>query len=264
MTCKRTANLLVWPLLASLYLAPAATAAKQAEGEKTFVLKQNGDTYGDTTTYINKHALKMVVDGSKVTLLATAPSWRVVLFNDRNRTAYSSSYDDWLLHVPETTYAGHDWTRYPLIVQPEGPQVPRLGRMAVHCKVLGVLKEGGLKPSKRITNGHYLVLKNLPVAFQACAILEKALSCPGFPDGLPLEFYNLRKAGKIEAFKSDLGGTEHFFATKNIEEKTVPDSFFQYPHGYKPERREAEVLNDDRLKKQMNNLARQLMDGDEK
>jgi len=262
----RASSLCVALILAAAYCTPlqARDALKKFSPEITYVLKQNGDTYGDVTTYINRHAVKMVVDGSKVTLLSRAPSWQVVVFNDRSKKAFSSTYDEWLLRVPETTYAGHDWTRYPLIVRPEGPEIQRLGRKAVHCKVVGVLKEGGLKPSKRITDGHYIVLKNLDLPPQACRILEKALSCPGFPDGLPLEFYNNRGAIKIEAFKTNLGGQEHFVVTKKIDEKIVDDSFFQYPHGYRPERREAEVLNDDRLKKQMNNLARQLMDGDEK
>ncbi len=53
---------------------------------------------------------------------------------------------------------------------------------------------------------------------------------------------------------------DHFWLTTlNIRESTVPDKFFAYPSGYAAVAREAEVLNDNRRKKQMDDVIKDLL-----
>jgi hypothetical protein len=232
---------------------PGGAADKRLE--KTIVLSQVGDVLGATKTYVNRHAVKITVDGSSAYLIAVAPLWRVMLCNDANKKAVSMPFSEWMNHNMRLSYLGNGWDRYGLVITPSiGRQ--RLGRAVLDFKIAGKRKGNEVVPSQLILDADYCVLKAQAVADEACNITQKALSVPK-TKGLPLELTKHGAAQKVEAFKAEVGGEEHLLSTKKIEEKMIAADFFAYPENYKLEKLEVTVVNDG---KHLNHVERMVDD----
>ena len=74
-------------------------AASAAESQNDCIfLDQSQSTAGSYKTTLTTNAIKMERSGSKLFLIARAPTWRVVFYNPKNNRAIDLPYDQWLLH----------------------------------------------------------------------------------------------------------------------------------------------------------------------
>jgi len=245
-------------LTLSILLLVDYSAALAQKADKTVVITQIGQGLGTTKTYINRRAIKVVILGSTTYLVARAPKWQVMFCNDENRKALSMPLAEWLKHDTYTTYAGKEWDRFVLTLSPPR-DVKKFGRPVKFYKIVGAFKAGHVMPCKRMPNGDYYVLPDMNVASQALGIMQKALNCPGTASGIPLELTKREPDKEMKAFMSTPGGDEHMLCTDKIEEIVVPDSFFVYPKNYAQAKLEVTVLNDDKRRNRVDDVAKDLI-----
>jgi len=245
-------------LTLSILLFVDRSAARAEKTDKTMVITQIGQGLGTTKTFINRRALKVVILGSTAYLVARAPQWQVMFCNDENHKALSMPLAEWLKHDTYTTYAGKEWDRFVLTLS-AAKDVKKFGRSVKFYKIAGTFKGGHVVPCKRMPNGDYYVLPDKDVASQALGIMQKALNCPGTASGIPLELTKREPDKEMKAFMSTPGGDEHMLYTDKIEETMVPDSFFVYPKNYAPAKLEVTVLNDDKRRNRVDDVAKDLI-----
>ena len=230
----------IW-LVVSLQPAAPCLCADGQSGT-TLVLNQVSDVCGHITTYVNERAIKITFVDRPDYLVASAPTWKVMLCNGSNKKALSMSLEQWLKHVPQMTYAAADWDRFELTLARKY-LIKRDGRDLRRFTIVGMYQGKRIVPCQLARNSEYLVIEGAPVAAPACFIMQKVFSCPKVP-GLPVEFTNHRKASPVEGFRMALGGDDHWLTTTKIDSRTVPTAFFGYPTGYTPVPREVDVIND--------------------
>jgi hypothetical protein len=220
-------------------------------------MTQSCESYGHVTTYINDRALKIVIDGTSSYLVSAAPTWRVMFCNDNNKKAVSFSLTQWLKRIPQMTYAECDWDRYNLrLVRTD--ETRRFGRAMRRfvCEKSEIRLP--IAPNGTAHGGNYIVLENSQAPLAACHIMEKALDCPAV-SGVPVELVNHPAKGAVVAFSRSLGGDDHWFSTKSLEERAMPLSFFAYPTGYKIVVKEAEVVDDKKRQGQVKDIIEDLL-----
>jgi hypothetical protein len=227
------------------------------QGDMTLVLKQVGDIGGPSICYINQKSIKIKYTGTTSYLVASAPKWEVMFCNDTNKKVFKMSFDAWLKHIVQMSYADSDWDRFNLSLA-KRYDVSRFGRNLTRYKITGILIGNTIHDCDTARNSEYLVLEKAAVAKQACYIMQKAYSAPKI-DGLPVEFINHRKKGVVKGYKRDLGGDDHWLSTSSIVEERLPASFFAYPAGFVTATKEADVLNDDKRKKHVDDMVKDLL-----
>lgn len=206
------------------------TAAGTVKGttapQKAIIVHQKSDCYGPVTTYYTDKAVKMVMDNTKIFLVATAPEWRVVFYDPDKNQALELPLDQWLKHTPSPTYLPEDAKRSKWKATPDGKGVC----VGHNCEKYAVG-----------TNGQYLALENTLAAPEACHIMQKFLYVPQVK-GIPMNYaFHLEPKNKPSYLKS-FGGSQSVLVMVKYESGSEPDTFFSYPKKFKNVRREIDVL----------------------
>ena len=213
------------------------------------VLDESDDIYGKARTTISGTGLKIEIINTNVVVVANAPTWQVMFYNKLSKKCLSMSMDEWLKHNQVTTYQGRDWNRTTLAVN-HPTDTTRLGRKMRIWHVPGSKAPSGIVPHKKLPNADYVDLEHLPVAPEAVAIMQTCLSTP-HSSGIPIEMINHMPTLKTEAFRTNTTGDQTFLKTLKIDEKRVPESFFDYPKTFIAERSEVKVINDSQRQSQV-------------
>jgi hypothetical protein len=224
------------PLLFSAELCTDA----QAKTEKTLILRQASDTLGTITTYINKSAVKILIPDPDCYFISKAPTWKVVLYNARNKVGFEMPFSQWMKHSPRFMPSSFDDRFNYLILEKE--KLTWLGmparKFVFPCsRVNGVLQH----PSSAL-QGEYITVVSPLVNEKTGVILQKTLAVPQGP-GIPV--YLLTKAPELKRHVNlswRTGGDTQLLRTLRTEQKDVPDSFFTYPKDYKQVDLEVDVL----------------------
>jgi hypothetical protein len=243
--------------LSLIIFSYAAASAKQADLEKALIIRQSSDLLGATKATITQKALKIEIEQSNAYLIAMAPKWEVMFCNDANKRALKMAYNDWIKHVPEMNYAGTDWDRFALAIQPVR-DVAILGRPAKLYKIIGKhVTKDIVSPTDRVRNGTYVALEDGAVGKEAATIMQRSIGTPQ-SKGVPLEFD--KDVQKLDIYNT-IAGKERFLHTRSIEEKDVSPQLFVYPKNYQAVKREVEVLDDPKKRKRVDGAIDLFWDG---
>jgi hypothetical protein len=259
----KSPKLFFWLVSAVLLAATGLNASVDAAPQRaalcdTLVLEQRTETLGRVTTYVSERGVKVLVKDSKCYLVALAPTWKVMFCNDENKKALSMTYDKWLKHFPRFTYSAADeWDRCSTVVY-KGDNVRRLGYIMRQCFFPAKNVNGHIERVDVPQRGEYFVIEKSWPGEQPYRILQKTFSCPNLA-GIPVDLINNTRADRVEAFGRHFGGVEHWLATSQIQDKKMSSAFFAYGQGYTMCRREVEVLDDNKKKSDVDDVARELL-----
>jgi hypothetical protein len=228
--------------LAAICVAHGSAAAHASDtGKVTFKIDQSSYFVGRADTFINDHAIRVNFGSEKIFLVASAPTWRVVLYNAEKKLGLAFSYDEWLQRHPVWSNAlDHDWI-------PRAALLP-VGTSRIYGLPVRTYKFGERVNGKVIvkTNGQQATMAyadSNSVSEKGCHILQRAFCVPQM-QGLPLTLTFHSQERKIEGMKRGLGGSQHMLKTISLEPLTPAGSKFDYsyPRSFKRVMRESELM----------------------
>jgi hypothetical protein len=249
-----TSLLSVVGLCAVLFLACpldcAATPKIISSPEKALVFHQKDYYRGLADMIITPSAVRLNLNGGTTYLIAKAPAWRVVFFNDRDKVAMDMTLTEYLRHYPK-------WWPFER-GRPAGIRFPPmerigsidyLGRTCLKYGQLDLPSNGMINPRRRYQAIHYVWAgKRIPAA--VCQILGTLVGDPELP-GVRLCQVNLqvpnqsKTAGRDLVALFDLASSPPCsLSTVKIEEKVYPASYFDYPTKFKKVQFEMDVWTD--------------------
>lgn len=201
-------TLVVWTFLL-FGLVALCPVTKAAPGQKAgWVLQQNSDYVGSQVIYLSPEGMKLVT--RVVTTIILSPSQRVIMYNDKNKTYYESTYEMWKKQFP-----GH----------PEGTP-GRTIRRGQTGTVAGIPAtqyffenpEGG----KRRVTEEYWTAADSSIPPQLSAAMSRVSDLP--PNfGIPLRIFVIKPGGnRVTALD-----------TTQCNRTWVPSTIFNHPGNYR-------------------------------
>jgi len=230
------------------------TAESLPQPEKILLLRQITSFNGPVSTYISKDAVKVCFTTLHGHLIAKAPTWKVVLVNDDDKSSFEIEYEAWLKRKIVRTYMSTDDmrsdNRMPLL---DVSTVTYAGRSCRQCTFDGYQ-----------FRGKFFGIARTGVANEkACLILEKWFATP-FVDCIPVAFKYcnqqdnfISEVTKKRAVGPTIIGSycDPLECTK-IEFVDYQKNFFSYPKGYKRLDSEVAVFSSTRQKDMVEDLFR--------
>jgi hypothetical protein len=255
-------------VFATLFSTSQVCSAIEPQNDCIF-LTQSQSTAGSFKTTLTPHAIKMERLGSKVFLIAMAPTWRVVFYNPRNCRAIDLPLQQWLRH----------WECWTAFVQPfaNNPKAgvkiedydghsPELTGKVTYCgqncsryETLNIQAHETIDPRHRYAAEIYLCPnKNIPKP--ELQIMQKMFQIPPL-EGIPV--FSDRRADRSAVYDGagDPRGLIGFFAhqgrlsTSSFTRGHVADADFSYPKNFKKVLKESDVLLDSFAQKEGDDTA---------
>ena len=251
LTCCR--GLLFRGLGAFLLFSSAITSV--AAADKALYLKQSAASVGAAESYLSNQGVRINLGNDQVYLVAKAPAWRVVVYNNITKKGLAMPYQQWISHHPVWNHGKDvDWIPAEHLLKVASPVID--GRRCSDFVLAGLLPNGDLVPKAVGTSGHLVTTEVDGIASQACHILQRTLDLPQ-ASGVPLRFTLNSKTRRVEGLKFIQGGDMHLVSTKVIKSVPLPAVLFTYPKNFKNEALEFDVLYDS---KAMNSNVEQFLD----
>src|SRR5277367_1028758 len=147
-----------------IYAGPVVFAKPDSQTVQAFKLIQSHLTLGHIDVYYTNDAVKMVLKENGTTLIARAPTWKVVLYRTSGRVAYES---------PLADFRTHGLRFVPV------PYIP--GGVFHSESVEHVNGETVVELSEKVyqdRNYRYWVIEPVTIPNEACEILEQAVRVP--------------------------------------------------------------------------------------
>jgi hypothetical protein len=246
-----------WLLFGALgvFLLFCAPTTSVAAAEKALYLKQSAALVGAAESYLTSKAVRINFGNDQIYLVAKAPTWRVVMFNNITKKGLAMPYQQWISHHPTWNHGKDiDWIPAEHLLKVASPVID--GRYCTDFVLAELLPNGHLVPKAGGACGHLLTAEVDGLASQACHILQRTLDLPQTA-GVPLRFTLNRQSRRVEGMKFVMGGDAHLVSTSTIKTVPLQPSLFTYPVNFKAVAIEYEVLYDS---KTMNSNVEQFLD----
>jgi len=192
---------------------------------------------GRIVVFVTPNALRIDIERSKCHIIANAPTWRVVLFNDSQTKGLEMSFLQWKKHTPRWAFITmDDWPRHEVILLSGATE-----RFHLACDryVLAESLDGRLVQKTKGAMGEYVVARpsQTIVPKEACQILERLFNVPEV-DGLPVSMVTMRSRDTNDRLDRD---GDHQLQTLTLEHQGLDPEMFSYPAKFEKVRREADV-----------------------
>jgi len=208
------------------YPVLAAAEAKQ----KVFVLDQQNYETGRMMVYISPTAVKVEHLELKYTFLATAPQWKLIIFNKSQKVYAEDDLLHWVKHgVRPNAASMQDLTDAPL--EPSGDK----SELGLPGKEYSIIVSKSAPAGERtlftqLQEGKYFVATKMGVPEEEVRFLSRLYSLP-CKHGVPV-------ACQI-TYKTQ--NTVFVLKTRSVTSQTVDDSFFTAPSGFAKVKNESAV-----------------------
>ncbi|HEY9785025.1 MAG TPA: hypothetical protein V6D17_06445 [Candidatus Obscuribacterales bacterium] len=229
----------------STCFAPAVMA-----DEAGWVLTQKSLTFGDQYLYISPSGFKCVNPRAGVAFVTRAPNWDVVMFNDRTRVCFNTTFEAWKRQLSgrmsserSRQMSGSSWVR--------GGSGNIAGLRATQYVMQGV--NAGLQraAAKRgggtISGADYWVADQIQVPPRLAEMLANIYGLPTTVS-IPLRLTCSTKEG----------GAKLVLDTYRSQTCPIPISYYNAPSGYKPVQSDVEVMADEETKQMIDDMSRDL------
>jgi hypothetical protein len=244
-------------LAVSSDLLPGVGAPHKPHSDLVWIFHQKDYYIGKMNVMVAPDALRINFTDKSVYLVSKAPTWRVVLMNERSHRAMDMTLTQYLEHAPTWTAFGNtevrDWPSKPL---------GECECLDQKCTKIGLLnfQDNGRPNSKYpYTRIHYVFVQS-SFPKQACQIVGKIFHNTTFP-GISLHVKNGIIPTKTKVIGQNLSSLmtgaqypDDFLTTSFIERKPYEDQDFDYPQKFRSVRKEVDVLLDDSKKTEENDL----------
>lgn len=244
------------PLLLLCGLCLAAPPAWSGAGEKTLVVDQQSEYFGNIKVYINSKALRVNLSNTAY-IVARAPDWKVGMYNSDTHVCYEQSLQDWLKcafsqDIWFSDMRIYDW---PLKKKATGATA---GLQSVTYGLPRRLKDGTGAPLSQGIFGEYVVSfgDGIKLPEQACYILERTVRAPKIA-AVPLAMHVPRGQSKFSKSFFVLDYGENRLKSNKSHTETLSDDFFKSPTGYRPVHREADVVIDRAARSETDNWVKE-------
>ncbi len=203
--------------LLTLLLSALAPAAAQAATAQGWLLNQYTPYSGQHQLFFSSDGLRIATRKMGITVVSKAPDWTITMFNDRSKTFYQTSYQDWTRRHKRP---GH--SKF-------GNKPPRKGTTS---------NIAGLSATQYIqgTQGQpgsivYWLSNDITVPKQLSSIITSQFNLPSVT-GMPLRVDQVDDHGRpVTALNTESAHTQHLTAAN-----------FRYPSAYKRVQDDMEVL----------------------
>jgi hypothetical protein len=221
------------------FLLAAACNTPAFADEKGWVLTQRSAQFGDQYVYISPSGLKLVSPSKGINIVTSAPEWNVALYNDKNKSFYSTSYGKWMQDLDRKLAGrGQDmsdrkWTK------------------------AGSTKVAGQNATQYVTNGSPRMAKSASIRHADCWISED-IAVPGHIAQMLAKVYGLPDTRTFPlkvSYVTTNGSLSPMLDTLSTQTCPFPPHYFGLPQGYKRAESEAEVMIDDETRQILNDLA---------
>ena len=225
--------------------------------DSVWIFHQKDFYIGHMNVTVAPKALRIDFIDKNTYLVSRAPTWRVVLFNERTNRAMDMSLSGYLAH---TTM----WTAWKNDEIGDWPS-KYLGKsrcLDQECIKIGLLNfrnDGTLNAQSPYARIHYILVQpTFPK--QACQILGKFFHNTTFP-GVTLSVKNGTAPTKAKVSGQNLSSLingslspDTFLTTSLIEKKSCEAKYFEYPRKFQTVRKEVDVLVEESKKKEQDDL----------
>lgn len=214
-------------------------AAPALADEKGWVLTQRSAQFGDQYVYISPSGLKLVSPAKGINIVTSAPDWNVALYNDKNKSFYSTSFNKWMQDLDRKLAGrGQDmsdrkWTKS------------------------GSTKVAGQNATQYVTNGSPRMAKSASIRHADCWISED-IAVPAHIAQMLAKVYGLPDTRTFPlkvSYVSNNGSLSSMLDTLSTQSCPFPPHYFGLPQGYKRAESEADVMIDDETRQILNDLA---------
>jgi hypothetical protein len=206
------------------------------------VLQERSIAAGATTTYISPSSIRINFGRESVFLIANAPRWDVVLYNNTSKKGLKMTYVKWVKHSPRYAYAfDDDWLRTATLLRVKDTRI--LGLLCHQYVLTATTTSGRIVPKNFGITGTLAMAEVQAAPEAACRILSTALSMPSAA-GIPVQFEASRPVESVGAFRENLGGKSFVLKTISVKKNVCPRAFFAYPATFTPVNIEADVILD--------------------
>jgi hypothetical protein len=233
------------------------------------VLTQSQSTAGSFKTTLTPHAIKMERLGSKIFLIAMAPTWRVVFYNPRNCRAIDLPLEQWLRHWECWTAFVQPFASNPktgVVIEDYDGHRPELTGVVTYCgqkcsryETLNMQAHETIDPRHRYAGEIYVCpIKNIPKP--ELQIMQKMFQIPPL-EGIPV--FSDRRVNGSAAHEGagDPRGLVSLFthqgrlSTSSFTRGRVADTDFSYPKNFKKVLKESDVMLDSFAQKEGDDTA---------
>ncbi len=173
------------------------------------------DYFGNSTMQVSKDGIRIDSKKLGIVIVSHAPDWSVIAFNERSKSYYEATLEQWKKRV-----ASHSGIKH-------GKQeIKQTGTAKIQGQSVKVYRwidnrtKGLKKPNPVITDLY--AMQSILVPKQAAAVIASASDLP--PDfGLPMRITRSQKGGKSATVLDTL----------NCKQSTIAKTVFFQPKGFK-------------------------------
>lgn len=239
--------MLIW----ALNLSQAQTKPAQVSGAtyKVWEFKQRHYQLGDIDLLVAPDGFKLVNAGTEYSIVAKAPTWRVVVFRPRTKTAHDHTYSEWCQNgFASLTSKLGAMSKIEDLDPLAGKPVPTMyaGVKALHYIYPRATRKTLSAAARAARTSDYWMAVDVPTAKQTTVILEKFFKLEML-DGIPL-------CHKVFGGKN----VKVYIDTSACNEVAVGSDAIAYPRGYKQVSTDFEVLMDPNQTDDFNDFAEQM------
>ncbi len=197
--------------------------------EKGTYLYQTSGLLGDLDVTISPLGVKIIDAKTGTVTISSPPDWKIVTFNPRSKTSFTSSLKTFTGYLPPETFqtTGLPWSKLPLI-QAKSEQV--VGMQADSYVTPKSFTDKQMKDQNNdcadsafIRSAKFITAKNIQAPNQALALLNQFHCLPN-KGSLPLKFQYIDLRGNLNTM----------LITSQCKQVNVTKSDFEIPSDLKP------------------------------
>ncbi len=207
--------------------------SKIVRGEEGWAIRQSSNFAGTVFSDITSHALRMHIGKLNLTIIAKAPQWNALVFNEASKTYIDLPYKDWQRRFTysEKGNARGSSAKPALVVRRSG-NVVNIGHFRTN--EYWILRKA--EPKKHISEekvSQLWIALDIKAPMQISQIFCSHLGIPP-QKGIPLKAKRCVKGKMVSALE-----------TLSVERRVIPSSTFQALPGYRKVKNEIELLMGD-------------------
>lgn len=241
--------LVVAALISALFISSFVPAPANETG---WVLTQKSQTFGDQYLYVSPSGFKCVNPKAGIAFVTRAPNWDVVMFNDRTRVYFATTFDQWKRQIAsrfnnerKQAMANCNWARG----QAGNIAGLRATQFVMHGTNKGLQRIANKRSQhlSQVNSADYWVSEDIKVPPRLAELLADIYGLP------PSTSVPLRLTYTVEG-----GGGRRVLDTYRCQSCPIPVTYYNSPTGYAAVKSEVEVMADEETKQMIDDMARDL------
>lgn len=247
MFLRRTLTVVV--LFSALLIHSMSDCFAQEHG---WVLTQKSLTFGDQYLYISPSGFKCVNPKAGIAFVTRAPNWDVIIFNDRTKVYYATTFDQWkrqlagrMTNERNQVMSQGNWNR--------GQTGSIAGLRATQFVMAGtnrglqhIANRKGRQHLSQVSSASYWVSEDIQVPPRLAEMLANIYGLPTTVS-VPLRLQYATGQGNRLALD-----------TYRSQSCPIPITYYNSPSNYKAVQSDVEVMADEETKQMIDDMSREL------